>query len=58
MTKSAMLTMVLAFGVGMLATDAAAQQQVTVRAMIGGNNEVPGVSTGAHVERRGRAAHP
>lgn len=42
---SVVMTMV---GVAVVAGDASAQQQVTVRGMLGGNNEVPGVSTGAH----------
>jgi len=48
MTKSVALSMAMAFGLGLAAVEAQAQQQVTVRAMLGGNNEVPGVSTGAH----------
>lgn len=48
MTRAAVTTMVLVAGLGVTATTAGAQQQVTVRGMLGGNNEVPGVSTGAH----------
>lgn len=48
MTRSVAFSMATAFVLGMGAVEAHAQQQVTVRAMLGGNHEVPGVSTGAH----------
>jgi hypothetical protein len=43
-----MTTMVLVAAMATTAVTASAQQRVTVKAMIGGHNEVPGVSTGAH----------
>lgn len=48
MTRAAMTTMVLVAALAGTAATADAQQQVTVRAMLSGGNEVPGVSTGAH----------
>lgn len=45
MAKAVVTTLAL---MAWLATTAEAQQQVTVRAMLSGGNEVPGVSTGAH----------
>lgn len=48
MSKWMAVTLAMTITFGLTAMDAAAQQRVTVRAMLGGNNEVPPVSTGAH----------
>jgi hypothetical protein len=49
--KQALMVIALACGlVAASATGAQAQNRVTVRAMLGGGNEVPGVSAGAHGE--------
>ena len=48
MTKTIACVLTLTAGLGLYPGDASAQQRVTLTAMLGGNKEVPGVTTGAH----------
>lgn len=48
MRNAVVCMMAVAAGFGAFVSNAEAQQRVTVTAMLGGHEEVPGVSTGAH----------